>query len=67
MPQVQVLAFIDTYKEGSYLDIPTVNVENVFITKKYIYCISFVNENDKAIQYLENKELKLNKQIWKMP
>ena len=50
MPQVQVLAFIDTYKEGSYLDIPTVNVEN-----------------DKAIQYLENKELKLNKQIWKMP
>lgn len=66
-PKAQVLAFIDTYKEGSYLGIPIVKVENINIKIDYFYCISFAFGISTAIQYLTDKGLQINRQIWKMP
>lgn len=66
-PQAQVLAFIDTYKEGSYLNIPIVKFESVSINIDYIYCISFAFGASVVIEYLTDKGLQMNKQIWKIP
>ena len=66
-PEARVLAFVDTYKCGEYLGLPIIKIENADFEKSNFWCISFADNNDFAVQYLENKGLKINKQIWHMP
>lgn len=66
-PKARVLAFIDTYKCGEYLGLPIIKIENADFVKSNFWCISFADNNDFAVQYLENKGLQINRQVWHMP
>lgn len=66
-PDTEIIAFIDRYKEGSYCEIPVIKLEDVQFDQSSFYCISFASGRYEAIQYLEDKGLALNTQIWCMP
>lgn len=66
-PDMEIAAFIDTYKEGNCCGIPVIRPENILPQEGNFYCVSFAKGSDRAIEYLENKGMVLNRQIWKMP
>lgn len=66
-PDAEIVAFLDTYKDGYYCDLPIIKIDDITINKNNYYCVSFAIDNDKAVQYLEKGNLRLNKQIWIMP
>lgn len=67
VPDAEIAAFVDTYKEGSCCGIPIIKPEEIPIKKEDFYCISFIGDNNAAICNLEKKGLELNEQIWCMP
>lgn len=66
-PDAEIVAFVDTYKDGYYCDIPIIKIDDISIDKNNNYCVSFAVDNDKAVQYLEKRDLELNEHIWIMP
>lgn len=66
-PNVEVTAFIDTFKEGFYCGVPVMKLESISLEEQSFYCVSFSKENYSAVQYLKNRGLLLNKQVWIMP
>ncbi len=66
-PYLNIVAFIDTYKEGKYCGRPIIRPEEVPIEKNNCYCIGFAQSKDMAIHYLEERGLELNEQIFCMP
>lgn len=65
-PNLEIMAFIDTNKEGIFCDVQIIKLEDAPIEKSNFYCISFSKGREMAVQYLEDKGLILNKQIWIM-
>lgn len=66
-PNIQIVAFIDTYKKGIYCEKPVIKPEDISFESNYFYCISFYENRDMVISYLEGQGLVLNRQIWCMP
>lgn len=62
---VEIMAFIDTYREGLCCGIPIIKPNETPMNKKFIYCIGYLHNNVEAVHYLEERGLKLNEQIWK--
>lgn len=63
-PDLDIVAFVDINKEGRYLGLPIIKVEELPIQENLFYGIGFCGEIEYAVQYLEAKGLKLNQQIW---
>ncbi len=66
-PDVSIAAFIDTNREGIYCKVPIIKPEEVPIANGNYYCISFAENREAAIYYLEDRGLELYEQIWCMP
>lgn len=66
---VEVTAFIDRMKtEIDFCDIPVVKIEDVCFGKDdYIIFICFNDKREQAVQFLEDKGLKCNKEIFYLP
>lgn len=66
-PQVEIVAFVDSYREGQYLGLPIIKPKELKINEKCLYGIAFVDGKEKAIEYFQEKGLHLNKQVWIVP
>lgn len=66
-PDVEVVAFIDMKKEGTYCGIPIIKLGGVPVQQNVFYTISFISDRDEAISYLEDNGLELNRQILIIP
>lgn len=66
-PEVQIIAFIDTNKIGTFCGLPIIKVDDIPINKNAYYCVSFAIGSEYAVQHLESFGLYLYKQIWYMP
>ena len=66
-PDLKVMAFIDTYKEGSYCGVPVMRLRDMPIRKDAYYCISFAEDREAAFRYLRDKGLACSTQVWYMP
>lgn len=64
---LEIVAFVDSNKIGTYMGIPIIKLEDMPINEEYLYGISFINGKEEAISFLEKEGLELNKQIWIMP
>lgn len=66
-PDLEIEAFIDTFKEGWYCGKPVIRREEIEINADRFYLISFMCNAEEAEQYLMERGLEKNKQIWSMP
>lgn len=66
-PEARIMAFIDSYKDGYYCGIPIMKTGDIPIDKNNFYCVSFVVDSEKAVQYLEKRGMELNREVWIMP
>lgn len=66
---IEVTAFIDRTKtEIDFCDVPIKKMEDVcFENDEYIFFICFYDKREQALQYLENKGLEYNKEIFYLP
>ena len=66
-PNLEIIAFIDNDRKGCIHNIPIKRPEDITCDRQYYYSVSFNVGRDEAIQYLENKGLKLFDNIWTLP
>lgn len=67
LPNIEVHAFIDKNKEGSYLGIPIIGINGIdFLKVDYIF-LGFAGEKSGIINYLQQMGLKYNDRIWRLP
>lgn len=66
-PNIEIVAFIDNDRKGSVYNIPIERSEDVTYDRQYYYSVSFSRGRDEAIQYLEERGLKLFDNIWNLP
>ena len=66
-PELKIVAFVDKYKQGFYLGLPIIKLDEMPIDIELMYGITFVEEREESINFLEKQGLQLYKQIWIIP
>ena len=66
-PGLNIIAFVDRNREGCYLGLPIIKIEEMPIDKSCLYGIAFINGIEEAINFFDKKDLHLNKQVWIVP
>lgn len=61
---IQIEAMIDSNKSGYYYNYPIIKKEEIVKYKNYYILISFYNEHEKAIAYLEELGFSYNENFW---
>ena len=66
-PELEIAAFIDSYKEGMYCGLPVIKADNAPIEENSFYGISFARGYDEVMLYLERRGLTYGRQILYIP
>ncbi len=66
-PELKVIAFIDMYKIGELNGIPIIHRDEAIYDQRYFYSVSFAINTVDTLDFLKNKGLAMNRQIWKIP
>lgn len=64
---IEIIAFIDSGKEGRIDDVPIKKPDEIVFDKKYFYSVSFASGRETVIEYLKNKGLTLYENVWCLP
>lgn len=65
--EIKVLAYIDQNKKGNYLGITIILPEQIELKKTDYVFLGFVQGREKVIEYLEERGMEYNKDIWILP
>lgn len=63
---IELIAYIDKEKSGTYMGISVITPDEVKENVDYIF-LAFAGEKEHVIEYLENKGYEYNKSIWILP
>ena len=66
-PKLKIEAFVDSFKKGQLDGIPIQTLDGIPYRKDHFYCISFLDGRNRAVQFLKERGLALNQQVWFMP
>lgn len=66
-PEIKILAYIDQNKKLNYLGFPIILPEQIELKKINYIFLGFVQGREKVIEYLEERGLVFNKDIWILP
>lgn len=66
-PKLEIVAFVDRNKRGEYCNLPIIRPEELPIDKAHYYGVCFGSGREKVIDFLQERGLTLNKQIWILP
>lgn len=67
LPHIEVYAFIDQNKEGYYLGLPIIGIDEIKLSQIDYIFLGFAGEKDDVINYLQQKGLRYNDRIWRLP
>lgn len=66
-PEVQVLAFIDKNRKGTYMELPVILPEQMLLDQIDFVIIGFAAGRETAIEFLGEKGFKYNEKVWVLP